>query len=316
MPNRTVREGFLDSPKVDLLDWFAECVYHRMLLAADHAGRLDGRSSVLKARLFPLKASLRESDVQRAVNQILKAGLAVSWIAPNGQPVLQLTNWHRDSRATTSRYPDREGRYDIRYVALPAPTEEGTIWVVESSIVSHRNGNGDTGPPSGGETPLPRSHTDGMSMGYVSHSKNDRTINDRTINDGTINVDSSEAKQVRSEPTPPTSSRPVLVFPIVGERKTWELSQEFLDTLAQRYPTLDVLAESRKALAWIEANPSRRKTAKGMPRFLVNWLNRATDSGRVLARSGPPPPAIDFDSLFTIPDKPRDGKQDVVHGRS
>ena len=302
MPNRTIREGFLDSPKVDLLDWFAECVYHRMLLAADHAGRLDGRSSVLKARLFPLKASLRESDIQRAVNQILKAGLAVSWIAPSCQPVLQLTNWHRDSRATTSRYPDREGRYDIRYVALPAPTEEGTIWVVESSIVRD-NGNGHRCPSEWGATTPPRSHTDGIPMGCGPHSKNDRTINDRTINDRTINVDSSEPKQVRSEPTPPTSSRAVLVFPVVGERKAWELTQEFLDTLAERYPTIDVLSEARKALAWIEANPARRKTAKGMPRFIVNWLNRATErpaASRVDHQTG----ALDFDSLFVIPDKP------------
>jgi hypothetical protein len=38
----------------------------------------------------------------------------------------------------------------------------------------------------------------------------------------------------------------------------------------------------RKALAWIEANPTRRKTAKGMPRWIVNtWLSRDQDRARL-----------------------------------
>ncbi len=312
MPNRTIREGFLDSPRVDLLDWFAECVYHRMLLAADHAGRLDGRSSVLKARLFPLKASLRESDIQRAVNQILKAGLAVSWIAPQRSASVAANQLApRQSRLPPPVTPTVKVDTTSDMSRLPAPTEEGTIWAVESSIVSNRNGTGEVGPPCGGEAPLLRSHTDGMPMGCLSHSRNDRTINDRTINDRTINVKSSEPNQVRSEPPPPTYQRAVLVFPVVGGSRTWELSQEFLETLAERYPTLDVLSEVRKAAAWIEANPARRKTAKGMPRFIVNWLNRATERP-VASRLGPNNAPIDFDAAclkFPIAAK---GRTDAV----
>ena len=38
-----------------------------------------------------------------------------------------------------------------------------------------------------------------------------------------------------------------------------------------------MLGECRKAHAHIEASPAKRKTARGMPSFLVSWLNRAVD---------------------------------------
>lgn len=43
------------------------------------------------------------------------------------------------------------------------------------------------------------------------------------------------------------------------------------------YPRIDVLAEVRKARAWCIANPSKRKTARGVARFLNTWLSSANE---------------------------------------
>jgi hypothetical protein len=40
------------------------------------------------------------------------------------------------------------------------------------------------------------------------------------------------------------------------------------------YPSVDVAMEIKKAWQWHEDNPSKRKTKKGMPRFLGSWLAR------------------------------------------
>jgi hypothetical protein len=79
----------------------------------------------------------------------------------------------------------------------------------------------------------------------------------------------------------PTGNRcGALTFPCVGTGPAaWVLPGEQVAGWTVAYPALDVLAECRKALAWIEASPTRRKTAGGMKRFLVGWLNRATDRG-------------------------------------
>jgi hypothetical protein len=64
-----------------------------------------------------------------------------------------------------------------------------------------------------------------------------------------------------------------LTFPTVGRGpKSWDLTEAYIADLSTDYPGIDVLGECRKALAWVKANQA--KTAKGMPAFLVNWLNR------------------------------------------
>jgi hypothetical protein len=79
-------------------------------------------------------------------------------------------------------------------------------------------------------------------------------------------------------PRPTDAAPALLTFQCVGKGdKVWKLTQEHVDALRADYPNLDVMAEARKAHAWAAANPSRRKTPRGMPSFLANWLNRATD---------------------------------------
>lgn len=46
---------------------------------------------------------------------------------------------------------------------------------------------------------------------------------------------------------------------------------------AEAFPAVDVLSELRKMTVWLAANPTKGKTATGMPRFIVSWLSRAQD---------------------------------------
>ena len=76
---------------------------------------------------------------------------------------------------------------------------------------------------------------------------------------------------------PHSDSPPVLTFPTVGKRPTWTLTEAHVAHWRELFPALDVEAECRGALGWVEAN--QPKTAKGMPAFLVNWFNRAVARG-------------------------------------
>lgn len=77
----------------------------------------------------------------------------------------------------------------------------------------------------------------------------------------------------------PATDDAVMVYRCDGSPSTWALREAQVRAWQDVYPRLDVAAECRKAAAWLEADGGRRKTAKGMPRFLVGWLNRATDHG-------------------------------------
>jgi len=89
------------------------------------------------------------------------------------------------------------------------------------------------------------------------------------------------------------SSPVVITFPTDGEVPHWHLRQAKVDRLTELFPKLDVMAEARKALAWVEANPDNRKTAGGMDRFFTGWLTRASDK--------PKPPAAPTYQTRTAP---------------
>lgn len=104
------------------------------------------------------------------------------------------------------------------------------------------------------------------------------------------NVRNEEKKDSCTEPDKPDSvPPPVLVVPTNGKPAEWGLSPDKLAEWKASYPSVDVLAEIRKARQWVLDNPSRRKTARGMPAFLNRWLSKANDSGTFARRDAPPP---------------------------
>lgn len=97
-----------------------------------------------------------------------------------------------------------------------------------------------------------------------------------------VEVSSARSQAIDAKPPPEegASSPPFLVFPTRGKMSSFYVTEQDVTEYERLYPGLDVRCELRKALAWIRASPDRMKTAKGMPRFIVNWLNRAVDHAR------------------------------------
>ena len=90
---------------------------------------------------------------------------------------------------------------------------------------------------------------------------------------------SSDVSQSR-KPEPVFSDSPV--FECVGNAKEWQPTQRQVAAWIEAYPGVEVVPELKKANAWLVANPKKRKTADGMPRFVHSWLSRATNA------TGPP----------------------------
>ena len=57
-----------------------------------------------------------------------------------------------------------------------------------------------------------------------------------------------------------------------------------LDKIAlwkETYPAVDIEYELRKMVAWCDSNPTKRKTKRGVERFINSWLAREQDRGGV-----------------------------------
>jgi len=97
-----------------------------------------------------------------------------------------------------------------------------------------------------------------------------------------------EKEYFRTEPetAPAQSSKTVFEFPCTGKDKTFKMTDEDLNQLQQLWDTLDVRAQVKRALAWVVANNKKRKTAKGMPRFLNGWFDNAVQKGGSNGKAG------------------------------
>lgn len=54
----------------------------------------------------------------------------------------------------------------------------------------------------------------------------------------------------------------------------WKPIQAELDAWEKAYPEIDIPATMLEMRAWLIANPTRRKTFDGMPRFVNTWLSK------------------------------------------
>lgn len=106
MPNRILKESICVSESIDSLSWFEEVLFYRLIVNCDDFGRFDGRTAVIKNRLFPLKDDLTLGTVKAAIQKLVSAGLVITYESM-GKPYLYLPTWtaHQTARAKKSKYP-------------------------------------------------------------------------------------------------------------------------------------------------------------------------------------------------------------------
>lgn len=67
---------------------------------------------------------------------------------------------------------------------------------------------------------------------------------------------------------------------ILNDGTYFEVDDEYSIYLQQSYPDIDVYRELLAMAAWSDANSSKRKTPKGIKRFITAWLNKASKEER------------------------------------
>lgn len=99
MPTRLIREGILDSDRVDALSSDAEVFYRRLMSKVDDHGLFDARLNILIASLYPLRRGMSESTCLQLLAECVDAKLVVVYQV-GGKPYLQMldTRWQTRSK--------------------------------------------------------------------------------------------------------------------------------------------------------------------------------------------------------------------------
>jgi len=91
--------------------------------------------------------------------------------------------------------------------------------------------------------------------------------------------ESKENKSNMSEPANAAPDQKSLISLLLNDKSEYPVFQEQVDSWSQLYPAVDIIQELRKMKGWCTANPTRRKTKRGILKFINNWLSTEQDKG-------------------------------------
>lgn len=104
-------------------------------------------------------------------------------------------------------------------------------------------------------------------------SNNADNVNNNLING--CNNDTKKRKENKSNTSAVETAQ--VVSMILNDGNEYPIYQHQVDEWQELFGSVDVVRELKKMQAWLTANPKRRKTKKGILRFIVNWLMKEQD---------------------------------------
>lgn len=81
-----------------------------------------------------------------------------------------------------------------------------------------------------------------------------------------------------SEPENSAPTPSGILLPLV-DKSLYNVPMDKIALWRETYPAVDIEQELRRMIAWLDSNPTKRKTRRGIERFINNWLARTQDSG-------------------------------------
>ena len=85
-------------------------------------------------------------------------------------------------------------------------------------------------------------------------------------------------KELCPELEPQTPDQSGILLPLV-DGSMYDVPLSKIQTWNTAYPAVDIRQELREMIAWLDSNPQRRKTARGIDRFINSWLSKEQDRG-------------------------------------
>ena len=95
-----------------------------------------------------------------------------------------------------------------------------------------------------------------------------------------IDIDLDIDKELHNAQSDTIACEPVITITL-NDKSEYPIYQHMIDEWIELYPNVDVMQELRNMKGWCNANPERRKTKRGILRFIVGWISRKQDKPKV-----------------------------------
>lgn len=116
---------------------------------------------------------------------------------------------------------------------------------------------------------------------------NDRSTGvERDGNDRSTNIDTDKDKELKdkhllsgAEKNQLQTGDPVFITLPLNDETEFPVTESMLVEYGGLYPSVDVRQELRNQRGWLLSEPSKRKTKRGIKKFINGWLSREQDRG-------------------------------------
>ncbi len=130
------------------------------------------------------------------------------------------------------------------------------------------------------DTEAYQKHNRSISKAYQKHIRNTQTTminnenNDNNGNNGNKLCTEPETDSMQN--TNPDNS---FIDLVLNDGSLFWVTEDEIKEWSHLYQAVDVRQEFRKMKGWLNANPTKRKTRRGIKRFVNSWLARTQDQG-------------------------------------
>lgn len=177
----------------------------------------------------------------------MKILVSKGYVIPFETGVIVICHWKQNNYIRSDRY------HQTKYISEKQQLQESNgIYLLSGSGIPYDN-----------------QLVDGMDT-EIRLDKN------RLDNNITSNVILSGAETAPARNTVPDASGILLSL---VDKTDYDVPLSKIEEWKEAYPAVDIEQELKKMAAWLNANPSRKKTRRGINRFINTWLSREQDKG-------------------------------------
>ena len=240
---RTIKPEFWHNEILARLPAETRLLAIALLNHADDHGYFWASAQLVRAACFPFDED--STNVRRALDELSTAGWIERRIAPDGRHVGVVCKFAVHQRVDRPQHSKIKQIFNVSEPFDERSTNDRRM-LDDRSLLEQGTGNREQG------TGITSASAD-----VCPESRRKRRASDRQQDDSEI----------------------VMTFECNGDPETWNLHESRVSRWRQTFPGVEVEAELLKAQTWLADNPTRRKTAGGMAKFLNGWLSRCQNQG-------------------------------------
>lgn len=247
-----LKEGFFESDELKILQSMPDGYLYSDILLKLYLRSLRNDGRLMYKDVIPYTSSIlatltghQVGTVEKAIDTLKTLGLIE--ILDNGAIyMMDIQNFIGQSSTEADRKRDYRNRIDAEKKALLSET----IGQMSGQIVGQMSGHiEDKSPPEYRDKSIEK--RDKENINILARSSDDQT----------------------SEPEADVAAL------ILNDGTEWKPAEALFAEYVRLYPNVDVKQQFNEMRSWCLSNPTKRKTPRGIKRFINSWLAREQDKG-------------------------------------